>query len=108
MVLFQEAPYEYLDTSGKAIGIVEIMKTLPEEVVHGRPLAQDEKKVVVKSVYPQGSSRYDDDEFVEGAFHRVKKVQLRKLQKEDRKVKKNKSVEFEKGQIIGPAKREDK
>ena len=47
MVLFQEAPYEYLDTSGKAIGIVEIMKTLPEEVVHGRPLAQDEKKVVV-------------------------------------------------------------
>ena len=72
-----EAPYEYLTESGKAIGTVEIVKTSPDEVVHGRPLAQDEKKVVVKNVYPHGSTEVD--EFVEGAFLTVNKIQLRKL-----------------------------
>ena len=51
------------------------MKTPPEEVVHGRPLAKDEKTVLVKKVYPHGSA--DDDEFVEGAFLRVKKYKLK-------------------------------
>ena len=66
-----DAPYEYLTDSGKAIGTVEIIKTTPDEMVQGRPLAQDENKVLVKKVYPQGSK--EDEEFVERAFLIVNK-----------------------------------
>ena len=50
---------------------------MPDEVVHGRPLEKDEKKVVVTKVYEQGNAV--NDEFIQGAYLKASKVQLRKL-----------------------------
>ena len=64
------------------MGVVNIVKCGPNELVHGKQLLTDEKKVLVKEVYPNAVSEVDDmeeEEFMTGAFLRANKVFLRKL-----------------------------
>ena len=75
-------PYELVSqTTGRKMGIVHIVKCDPKELVHGRELLPNEKKVLVKEVYSDGNRMEDeeDEEFVCGAFLRTNKIFLRKL-----------------------------
>ena len=58
-------PYEMISDAGEKLGVVEIIKTNPGELVHGKELLLDEKKVLVKKVY---NTERPNEEFVEGAF----------------------------------------
>lgn len=77
-----DVPYELISQkSGKGMGIVNIVRCMPNELVHGRELLPQEKKVQVKEVYPGGTDAEDEaeQEFVVGAYLRTNKIFLRKL-----------------------------
>ena len=74
-----EIPYEFLSKTGKILGVVWIVKTNPGELVHGKELLVDEKKVLVKEVYDDAVASQENEEFVEGAFLRENKIFLRKM-----------------------------
>ena len=50
-----------------------------KELVHGKELEKEERKVLVMEVYNDNMGEAEEEEFLEGAFVRVHTVKLRKL-----------------------------
>ena len=57
---------------------VEIIRTTPGEVVHGKELLFHERRVLLRDIYST-TTLNNNDEFLSGAYLRVSKLFLHKL-----------------------------
>ena len=78
------------------MGVVKIVNTEANELVHGHKLKKSERKVLVTEVYKKHTEEVASEEFVEGTFLRVEAIMLKRMA-----YKKKNSKKKGRGQKIG-------
>ena len=71
--------YEMTSKRGNILGKVKVVKTNVGELVHGKELGKDERKVLVVEVYNSNKTEAEEEEFFEGAIVLLNKIMVRKL-----------------------------
>ena len=89
-------PYELISKKGNKLGVVKIVNTEANELVHGHKLKKSERKVLVTEVYKEHTEEAASEEFVEGTFLRVEAIMLKRMA-----YKKKDSKKKGRGQKIG-------
>lgn len=90
-------PYELISKKGNKLGVVKIVHTEANDLVHGHKLKKSERKVLVTEVYKEHTEEAASEEFVEGTFLRVEAIMLKRLAYKKKNSKKKKG----RGQKIG-------
>ena len=74
-----EEPFDYISGKGNVLGKVVIIPTKVGELVHGKVLGKNERKVRVIEVYPGKEKEAEEEEFIAGSFLRVERSMLKRV-----------------------------